>query len=267
MRLIVQTSQPPVSPPLKWAGGKRWLVPRLRELWAGRESLRLVEPFVGGMAVALGLLPERALLNDANSHLINFYRWVQEGLVIETDFQPTSSYYYQARSRFNDLIATGSHASKEAAELFYYLNRTGFNGLCRFNRSGQFNVPFGRYKTINYATDFLDLQEVIQGWTLTSGDFQVVVPEAGDLIYADPPYDATFTAYSDSPFGWEEQEHLANWLADSGVPVIASNQATPRVLELYASLGFQIETLPAPRRISSNGDRSPAQEMLATLGL
>lgn len=265
MSLMVQTAQKSVAPPLKWAGGKRWLVPRLRELWAAHAEKRLVEPFVGGMSVALGLLPEQALLNDVNKHLINFYKWVQEGFVIETEFENDSEYFYKARKRFNELITSGHEGSKEAAELFYYLNRTGFNGLCRFNRSGQFNVPFGRYKTINYADDFLELQEIIQDWTFISGDFEAAEPAPDDLIYADPPYDSTFTAYSDSPFGWEEQKRLAHWLADSGATVIASNQATQRILKLYESLGFTIEELDAPRRISSNGDRTPAKEMLAIL--
>ena len=75
------TDTPTLDPPLKWAGGKRWLVPRLRELYAPHRHRRLVEPFVGGMAVALGLMPERALLADRNPHLIHFYQWLQRGLV------------------------------------------------------------------------------------------------------------------------------------------------------------------------------------------
>src|ERR1700682_6565026 len=79
------SSPPSLRPPLKWAGGKRWQVPHLRPLWLPHAKLRLVEPFAGGLAVTLGLLPERALLNDANPHLINFYRWLQKGL--KTDLE------------------------------------------------------------------------------------------------------------------------------------------------------------------------------------
>lgn len=218
--------------------------------------------------MSLGLRPRTALLNDVNEHLINFYRWVQDdGLVIELEFDNSADYYYAARNRFNQLIEAGDHLSKESAELFYYLNRTGYNGLCRFNRSGLFNVPYGRYKRINYARDFLGLQQVFENWIFQAGDYRSLEVQEGDLVYADPPYDVEFTSYSKSPFGWEEQTQLAAWLANLDVPVIASNQATARIVELYTGLGFEVQTLEAPRRIASNGDRTPAFEMLATLRL
>ncbi len=138
-----------LSPPLKWAGGKRWQVPHLREYWAGHETRRLVEPFCGGLAVTLGLSPARALANDINASLINFYRWLQRGLTVDVEMDNEESLYYRQRDRFNALLTTGEDGGAEAAALFYYLNRTGFNRLCRFNRSGMFNVPFGEYPRIN----------------------------------------------------------------------------------------------------------------------
>jgi DNA adenine methylase len=134
-----------LPPPLKWAGGKRWQVPRLQAMWAPHAGRRLVEPFCGGLAVALGLSPERALLNDANAHLVNFYRWLKRGLVVDLPMANERTMFYGHRSRFNDLLERGQGRTRESACLFYYLNRTGYNGLCRFNRRGQFNVPFGRY--------------------------------------------------------------------------------------------------------------------------
>ena len=94
-------------PPLKWVGGKRWLVPALHELWQGHTERRLVEPFVGGMAVALGLQPQRALLNDINPHLINFYRWLQKGFVIGIERTYQREVYYRHRRQFNALIREG----------------------------------------------------------------------------------------------------------------------------------------------------------------
>jgi DNA adenine methylase len=269
MIAILEThkTQTPLPPPLKWAGGKRWLVPRLRVLWRSHASHRLVEPFVGGLAVALGLKPRRALLNDINSHLIHFYRWLQRGLIVETDLIHDEDTYYQYRDRFNALIRRGGEASKEAAELFYYFNRTGYNGLCRFNKKGEFNVPFGRYRRINYRRDFSAYSPLLNDWQFTSRDFEELVLGPGDFIYADPPYDVEFTSYSAGGFGWNEQVRLAYWLAGHRGPVIASNQATARILDLYRRLGFRIELLQAPRRISCNGDRAPAREMLATKGL
>ncbi|HYO89268.1 MAG TPA: Dam family site-specific DNA-(adenine-N6)-methyltransferase, partial [Candidatus Limnocylindrales bacterium] len=255
------------GPPLKWAGGKRWLAPRLVPVWGAFGGRRLVEPFCGGLAVALSLNPRAALLNDVNSHLINFYRQLQAGLVISAELANDSDLYYRHRSRFNDLIAEGRADTAEAAGLFYYLNRTGYNGLCRFNRSGGFNVPFGRYKTINYLYDFRAYVPALARWQFTCGDFADLALHADDFVYADPPYDVEFTSYSKEGFRWADQVRLAEWLTGHRGPVVISNQATPRIIDLYARLGFAVRQLAAPRRISSSGDRTPAIEMLAFLNV
>src|SRR5688572_8530025 len=139
---MLAVERTPLRPPLKWAGGKRWLVPLLRAYWESHSRRRLVEPLCGGLAVALGLQPETALLNDLNPHNVNFYRWLKSGLYIDLEMANDEVLYYRHRERFNQLINAGESESKEAAELFYYLNRTGYNGLCRFNRKGEYNVPF-----------------------------------------------------------------------------------------------------------------------------
>jgi DNA adenine methylase len=249
---------------LKWAGGKRWQVPFLRPLWAGHTSRRLVEPFCGGLAVSLGLAPERALLNDANTHLVNFYRWLQKGLVIEIPMENNETLFYAHRDRFNRLLAEGKAETPEAAALFYYLNRTGYNGLCRFNQSGEFNVPFGRYKRIGYTRDFTGYREPFANWTFITTDLEVVPLEKRDFVYADPPYDVEFTAYSKGGFSWEDQERTAEWLAKHRGPVVLVNQATPRIEALYRKLGFHVKFLDAPRRISCTGDRTPAREIVGT---
>ncbi|NLJ81383.1 MAG: Dam family site-specific DNA-(adenine-N6)-methyltransferase [Firmicutes bacterium] len=257
-----------LTPPLKWAGGKRWLVPRLKTLWGPLSRRRLVEPFCGGLAICLGLRPEKALLNDINQHLINFYHWLQKGLVVSLKFKNKEDAYYRCRDLFNDLISTAQGAAgSEAAQLFYYLNRTGYNGLCRFNKKGQFNVPFGRYKRINYARDFLEYQAAVADWEFVSGDFAGLKIGPSDFIYADPPYDVEFTQYAQDDFLWEDQIRLARWLAAHPGPVIASNQATDRIIKLYKGLGFSIDFLKGPRRISCTGDRGPALEILAVKGI
>src|SRR6266404_3078051 len=136
-------------PPLKWAGGKRWLVPYVLRLWNPYRDHRLVEPLCGGLAISLGLTPERTLINDINPHAINFYRWLRKGLRICIEMQNEKAHFYASRERFNQMIRLGKADSDEAASLFYYLNRTCYNGLCRFNRKGEFNVPFGRYKKLS----------------------------------------------------------------------------------------------------------------------
>lgn len=257
-----------LRPPLKWAGGKRWLVPYLEPLWRERGSPRLVEPFCGGLAVALGLDPERALLNDINPHPVNFYRQLQAGLRIRVPMANDRELYYRHRDEFNRLVLSRRGLfSRKAAELFYYLNRTAYNGLCRFNRKGEFNVPFGRYGRINYVRNFDDYRQALARWIFSYGDFETLALDDEDFIYADPPYDVEFRQYSRHGFGWSEQERLARWLARHDGPVVLSNQATERIIALYESLGFHLRFLDGPRRISRTGDRTPAREVLATRGL
>lgn len=255
-----------LTPPLKWAGGKRWLVPYLQKTWQKHRDYRLVEPFCGGLAIALGLHPQQALLNDINPHVVNFYKCLQKGLKLEIEVQNEREFYYTQRVEFNRLIQLGKSNTPKAAQLFYYLNRTGYNGLCRFNRNGGFNVPFGRHRTINYTKDFSDYKLAFAEWKFVNVDFAKIDITSEDLIYADPPYDVEFRQYAKNGFEWSEQERLAHWLAQKNCPAIASNQATPRILELYQDLGFSIHILNAPRRISCNGDRLPAKEMLAYRG-
>lgn len=252
------------KPPLKWAGGKRWLVPELKHLWRQYANRRLVEPFAGGLAVTLGLMPKSALLNDINAHLINFYTQVRDGLDVNIPFRNDLDTYYKYRLRFNSLLEKGNENTEEAAQLFYYLNRTGFNGLCRFNQSGKFNVPMGRYKTISYRDDFSEYEEIFVRWEFVSKDFESLKLRPTDFIYADPPYDVEFTQYSADGFGWDDQVRTAKWLARHPGPVVLSNQATERIVNLYESLGFKVRLLQAPRRISCNGDRTKASEVLAT---
>lgn len=257
---------PQLKPPLKWAGGKRWLVPYLRPLWEPYRDRRLVEPLCGGLAVTIGLHPARALHNDISPHAINFYCHLQRGLRSALPMRNDRTLYYSYRRRFNRIIAAGRARSAEAAALFYYLNRTGYNGLCRFNSRGEFNVPFGRYRTINYTRDFSAYRELFADWTFTATDFEAVQLARGDFVYADPPYDVEFTRYAQEDFGWDDQVRLARWLAAHRGPVALSNQATARIVELYARLGFELRFLDAPRMISCNGDRTPAREVLALKG-
>lgn len=256
-----------LRPPLKWAGGKRWQVPHLRPLWQKHRHRRMVESFCGGLAVTLGLMPERALLNDINPHVLNFYRWLKRGLTISLPMNNNERQYYEHRERFNQLLRDGEGDGAEAAALFYYLNRTGYNGLCRFNRSGAFNVPFGRYKRINYTRDFTPYRQLFAEWDFMQTDFEAIPLEPGDFVYADPPYDVEFRQYSKDGFSWEEQVRTAKWLSRHPGPVVLSNQATERIIELYNGLGYMLTFLQAPRLISCTGDRTPASEVLATRNL
>lgn len=261
------TDRVTLKPPLKWAGGKRWLVPHLRPIWEKNKERRFVEPFCGGLAVALGLVPTSAILNDVNPHLINFYRQLKRGLKLSIEMRNDETLFYKHRDRFNQLIRNRETESEEAAQLFYYLNRTCFNGLCRFNQSGEFNVPFGTYSSITYARDLSEYKATFKSWIFTNQDFASIELQSGDFVYADPPYDVEFTTYSAGGFSWDDQVRTAKFLAEHSGPVVISNQATDRIVRLYQEFGFELSYLEGPRRISSNGDRSAAKEILATRGI
>lgn len=242
-------------------------MPQLLPIWQQHAQRRLVEPFCGGLAVTLGIGPQRALLNDINPHLIHFYQWLKRGLKTELPMENNEELFYRHRDRFNELLRQDQADLKEAAELFYFLNRTAFNGLCRFNRKGEFNVPFGRYRTIPYVHDFSNYQDYFQDWDFTTGDFEKIALAPDDFVYADPPYDVEFTQYSKQGFGWAEQVRTAEWLSRHAGPVVLSNQATEPILRLYEQCGFEMKILEAPRRISCTGDRRPAKEVLAVRNL
>jgi DNA adenine methylase len=267
MPVVAQSVVIGLGPPLKWAGGKRWQLPHLKPLWQPHSHRRLVEPFCGGLAVALGLQPQAALLNDVNPHLINFYKWLKQGLKVSAELRNHEATFYKQRERFNSLLRERMAETAEAASLFYYLNRTGYNGLCRFNSRGEFNVPFGQYTSISYVDEFHSYRELFENWEFTSGDFASLKLRKTDFVYADPPYDVEFTAYSQGGFSWDDQVRTAEVLARHAGPVVLVNQATGRISALYRRLHYRIGYLDAPRRISCNGDRTPAREIIATRNL
>lgn len=271
---ITQASVPEaVTPPLKWAGGKRWLVPNLEPLWKTNRHRRLVEPFAGGLAVTLALRPVQALCNDINPHLVNFFKHLKAGLTIEIHGGTSETTYYSYRGAFNELIrlhrATGMHEDgRRGAMLFYYLNRHCYNGLCRFNKKGEFNTPIGDYVNPKFEKDLQHYKPVLRNWHFTVGDFEDVDLRRTDFVYADPPYDDAFTGYSKDGFGFADHKRLAEFLKDHDGPVVLSNHATADMLDLYEDCGFDVSRrLNAPRMIHCFGDRTPAQEVLAVRNL
>jgi len=250
------------TPPIKYPGGKRFLVDKIKVLWVNSQSKRLVEPFSGGMAISLGISPKKARINDLNPHVINFYRQVQNDLKINIAMSNDKEFYYARRKEFNDLIIYGNFETPLAASLFYYLNRTCFNGLVRFNGSGLLNVPFGQYKTVNYCREFSEIRKIIRTWKFTSSDFTKVRVNKTDFLYVDPPYDTEFTNYSGQRFKWSDQLRLIKHLKKYECPIVISNQATDRIVELYKNNDYFVQYISAPRRISCNGDRKKVTEVL-----
>jgi DNA adenine methylase len=261
---------------LKWAGGKHKLISRIEPHLRG--AVRIVEPFVGGASVSLNVSAKYYWLNDVNQDLINLYQTVcsnqfdsflemVEWLLLDNNNNEES--YYEYRAEFNN-----SPYSLRRAALFVYLNRHGYNGLCRYNSQGAFNVPFGRYKTIYFPKEeMVYFYERFKDTSLiTCQDFRDVLINTGkgDIVYCDPPYvplsdTADFTSYSAGGFSEQDQIDLANLSYEAslrGVKVVLSNHYTKFTAELYQKA--QLETFEVQRNISCDADnRGKALEMLA----
>ncbi|MCB9139663.1 MAG: Dam family site-specific DNA-(adenine-N6)-methyltransferase [Caldilineaceae bacterium] len=267
-----------MRPFLKWAGNKYRLIDRIREVLPPGQ--RLIEPFVGSGAVFLNTDYAGYILADANPDLIHLYRLIRDegDLFIEearTFFASGTNdgcIYYARREEFNALGVT-PEAIRRKALLFIYLNRHCFNGLCRYNRKGKFNVPFGRYTRPYFpAAEMREFHTRAQNVRFLHDDFAAVMEQArpGDVVYCDPPYvplseTARFTSYSADKFGLAQQLRLARKaeeLARRGIPVVISNHHTDFIRRAYAVAN--LTTFDVPRRISCNAaTRRPAKEVLA----
>ncbi len=251
-------------PFLKWVGGKRQLLPAIREhVPASYHTYH--EPFLGGGALFFDLAPPHAVLTDSNRRLIRAYKGVRNDCEHVIDllqgYQHTKDFYLGLRKAHID-----ARGDPEVAAWLIYLNRTGYNGLYRVNSRNEFNVPFGRYKnpTICDAPNLRACSRALRGATLQIKDFEVVRDQAkpGDFVYFDPPYvplstTSSFTSYTQDGFGLESQERLRDLALDlkqRGVHVLISNSASPEVRDLYAR-GFKHKTVEANRAVNSKADR------------
>ena len=259
-----------LRPILKWAGGKRALVPRiLRELPERIETY--YEPFVGGAAVFLALAEarrfRRAVITDKNAELIELYRVVQT----DVDKLLRALEAYQMRTSEEDYYAIRASKPRSAvgrAARLIYLNRTGYNGLYRVNSSGGFNVPYGRYQRpkIHDPVRLRAAAEALKDVDIFSADFEETCSRArpGDAVYLDPPYlpvskTSNFSAYHSEAFGLSEHQRLARVfekLVKRRVAVVLSNSDTEKTRHLYR--GFALSGVEVRRPINSVASRRGA---------
>ncbi|WP_416778282.1 DNA adenine methylase [Xenorhabdus budapestensis] len=263
---------------LKWAGSKARIMDKLLpHLPAGK---RLVEPFAGSCAVMMNTDYPAYLVADANADLINLYNKINAvpvGLFLceAKDWFNCNNMeddYYKHRDIFNELYFAINDSDK--AHLFLYLNRHGYNGLCRYNAKGEFNVPYGNYKRVYFPEAEIKAFHH-KAWGCASFSCQewqdtLTQVEHGDVVYCDPPYltkGKAFTQYHKVNFTPADHEQLAvilhNLHTENGVSVTVSNSIEAK--ELYADLGFTIYEIDAPRTIAANGNRQPAKEIIAVL--
>lgn len=259
-------------PFVKWAGGKRQILRELLKHVPSKHG-RYFEPFVGGGALFFATRPKRAILADVNERLVRAYRGVRDdveaviSLLKKWPHDPV--FFEKTRSRPVD-----EGTDVEVAAWFVYLNKTGFNGLYRVNKKNRFNVPFGRYENpkICDPRTLRACSEALANTDLKVGDFEEIASAAkrGDFVYFDPPYaplspTSSFTSYTSSGFGLDEQTRLRNLareLKRSGVHVLLSNSSAPAVRKLY-SRGFEVFEVSATRMVNSKaGGRGAITELV-----
>ena len=266
-------------PFLKWAGGKRRLLPQLLPLIP--DGTRLIEPFVGAGSVFLACDFSRLVLADNNPHLISLYQHLQRdptavadavrALFVEANRTPAA--YLALRERFNSKDTD----PLSLAALFIYVNQFGFNGLYRTNRQGECNTSCGYRKQVPIFQEgaMLGFAKRLQHAELHCDDFATIMDQAvaGDVVYCDPPYadqqdKRSFTAYGKQGFDWGDQTRLADkarQLAERGVRVVVSNHDTSGTRELY--FGAQLHFLEVRRSIAAQANsRGTAHELVAVFG-
>ena len=260
-------------PLLKWAGGKTQIIPNLIKAMP-KSFNNYIEPFVGGGALFFHLAPKSAVIADSNPELINLYQQIAK------DYKPVlkllekmpniEDYFYIERSKkFEDLNPV------QAAARTIYLNRTCFNGLFRVNKTGGFNVPFGKYKDPKIADAQLlkSASDVLAGAAIVLGDYKKVLErfaKKGDLVFLDPPYlpiskYSDFQRYTKEQFFEDDHRELAaevSRLSDIGCHVLLTNSNHPLVHELYSD--FKIEIISTKRNINSKSELRKGQDVLVT---
>lgn len=260
-----------VAPFLKWVGGKRQLIPAIKnELPKRLSTMNYCEPFIGGGALFFSLQPKSATINDYNSELVNVYKVIRdnpEELISDLKkHKNESEYYYEIRGidrtpEFKDL------SDIEKASRIIYLNKTCYNGLYRVNSAGEFNTPFGRYKNPNIVNErvlkavhkFLSSNNI----DIYNKDYASILDDVVEntFVYLDPPYhpisdSSNFTGYVRGGWGEEDQIRLRNAcdsLTERGIRFLLSNSSADFIREIYSD--YTIKTVQATRAINSDAHK------------
>lgn len=267
-----------LQPFTKWTGGKRQLLPVIRELMPKKYN-RYFEPFVGGGALFFDLAPKDAVINDFNAELINCYQQIKDNpqelieiLKVHQEYN-SKEYYLDLRSVDRDERIDMMSEVQRAARILYML-RVDFNGLYRVNSKNQFNVPYGRYKNpkivdenlVSAISTYLNNNQI----EIKKGDFEKAVLDVqpGDFVYFDPPYiplseTSAFTSYTHEGFSYDDQVRLRDTfkkLSDTGAYVMLSNSSSFLVEELYQD--FNIHYVEATR---TNGAKSSSRGKISEI--
>lgn len=270
------------KPFVKWAGGKRQILDKLKK-YIPDEYNTYYEPFIGGGALLFELSPKNAVINDSNTELMNVYQVLCDEEKFKKMCKALNShetnhseeYYYEQRNKDRNKNTFNKLSDYTRAARTIYLNKACFNGLYRVNSKGEFNVPFGKKIKVNTyegnnlitVSNYLTMNNI----KLLNVDFEEAVKTAkqGDFVYFDPPYDSDkciFNSYTEEGFNKDEQRRLATVFKEldkRGVYVMLSNHNTALIKELYKD--YHIHVIEAKRNINANGEkRGKVEEVIVT---
>ena len=277
--LVTREEESSVAPFVKWAGGKRQLIPQIRERMPEKYN-DYYEPFVGGGAVIFDLLPANALINDINKALINTYRticnesdaFLKEVNRLDNDmWEDGKKYYYSIREHYNDKLMRSEY-DVELAALFVFINKHCFNGLYRVNGKGLFNVPYNNSRRVSVDEDvIIATSEYLRGVTIIDGDFEQACKNAkkGDFVFIDSPYaplnPTSFESYTKEGFDIESHKRLAKLydeLTARGCYCMLTNHNTELINELYGNKDYKIDVVSVKRMINSDASNRVGEEVI-----
>lgn len=259
-------------PFVKWAGGKRALVPEIVQVLPEKFN-DYYEPFLGGGAVFFGLysrIHKNVYLSDLNAELVLTFKIVQKfpNELIKMLKWHELQHSKNPKKHYSNVRDRG-HAEQDAVKLasrFIYLNKTCYNGLYRVNKQGKFNVPMGSYKNpkICDETNLYCVSKVLENVDLKVQSFEAINPSSGDLVYCDPPYDGTFDQYTEMRFNQSDQDRLRkvcdNW-CKQGAYVVVSSSDTDFIRKVWN--GYKFVEIRASRNINSQSSgRGKVSELL-----
>ena len=233
--VVVPNVSNTLKPIVKWSGGKHDELEEINKYIPETYDTYL-EPFIGGGAVYFNLSPKKAVINDIHTDLVALYRSIAKGSRLDIkkfmdDNPNTEEAYYKVRDKMT--ISTELDKAKQ----FYYLRKTCFRGMLRYNSSGKMNIPYGRYKTINYSDmDNEAYEKLLSTTTILHGSFEDVFNNYNspdNFMFLDPPYDSKFTDYGYCSFGKEEQQKLAKCFKETSIKCLMIIGKTDFIKELY----------------------------------
>ena len=268
-----------VAPFVKWAGGKRQLIPQIRERMPEKYN-NYYEPFVGGGAVLFELQPANALINDINKALINTYNIICNeadafleavNRLDEEMWEDGKKYYYSVREHYNDKLMKSEY-DVELAALFVFINKHCFNGLYRVNGKGLFNVPYNNSRRTSADENVIrEVSKYLKGVKIINGDFEEACKDAkkGDFVFIDSPYaplnPTSFESYTKEGFDIERHKRVAKLydeLTGRGCYCMLTNHNTELINELYGNKGYKIDVVSVKRMINSDASNRVGKEVI-----